>query len=76
MKQVLFDRFVQFRKKGAGLLRQVRLVLFDQELGRFAKHGLELRKHADIVFAASFVDADLLDRLSSIGHDFLGLTLH
>ena len=68
MKQVLFDRLVEFRKKSARLLREVRLVFLDEELGCFAEHGFEFREHLHVVLAASFVDADLLDRLSSIGH--------
>ena len=71
MKKVLFHRFVQFREKIPGLLNEVCLVLFRQKAAGLRQNGFQLRQHLDIVLAPSFVHAYLLDRLSSVCHDFL-----
>lgn len=76
MKNILFDRFVQFREECLRLLREVGPIFCADQLIGFTKHCFQFRQQSEIMFTTSFVDTNFLNRLSSISHNFLYSTLY
>ena len=62
VEEVLFYGLVELGEKFLGFFLRFGCILFGDETVGFAHLGAECRENADIAFAASFVDADFLDR--------------